>query len=78
MGNKIRTKILLGRGKGCIHMLLHIPGSNILQGLGSPYERLLVPDFLVGMHLLVLLKGNLHICTLSLLVSSLRFWLVTF
>ena len=31
MGNKIRTKILLGRGKGGIHTLLHIPRSNIYR-----------------------------------------------
>ena len=28
MGNKIRTRILLGRGDG-IHMILHVPSSNI-------------------------------------------------
>ena len=50
MGNKIRTRILVGRGKGRIHMLLHIPRSN-------NYRRLLVPNFLV-----VLSKDNVHIC----------------
>ena len=38
MGNKIRTRILLGTRKGGIHMVVHIPKCNIRNASASSWE----------------------------------------
>ena len=59
MVNKIRTGILLGRGKlAYVYSFACVEEHS--QGQGSTYWRLLVPDFLVDMLQLVLLKDNIY------------------
>ena len=61
MGNEINSSILLGRGKGGIHMILHIPMNKIHSCLDYPYGRLNVLNYLVHMQPLVLLEDNVHV-----------------
>ena len=60
MGNKVRTRILLRRGKGAIHMILHIPRRNICRTLVN-FGGLPMLKFLMDMQPLVRLKDNVHI-----------------